>query len=457
MNNKKSKICFIGKLAATAIFGTMLSAVPYFNRDINKVYAVGPGEEEEQEEFRGELDAAAVGILCSNFKFCNFVDNRTRILFIPDGFDSVASDAFDNLSYDIVGLVLPDDIINKVDWDKLSGLLRHVFICPNYNLIDASGNIDFAAYYTLYNNGRISDTLDSDFVRIFTNAPKYAPDGPDGTFIVPKCFRNIHPDAFRDCNFSKVEFNDNITELPENLFRGNQSLRDITLPKNCKKIGNSCFENCTNLFGEIIFPEGLESIGERAFINCHAVFSEFPNTVKYIGKAAFACGGNRFKNIPPNITSLNDYTFHRSNFDCDIVIPKSCVYVGNHCFDNSTIHGGSHSVKFPGAQDGSSNLQFLGERAFGNINIMPGNDPGPDFAPSLDQQIRNSFNRTGQPFLIPACTCVDSVFDPTNIWGPEIQKARPQPDFRFGGDPGRGEESCQIRYYNPIPMNYPFP
>lgn len=88
---------------------------------------------------------------------------------------------------------------------------------------------------------------------------------------------------------------------------------------------------------------------------------------------------------------------------------------------------------------------------------MPGNDPGPDFASALDQQIRNSFNRTRQHFLIPNCTCTDSAFDPANIWGPEIQKARPQPDFRFGGDAGRGEESCQIRYYNPIPMNYPFP
>lgn len=198
----------------------------------------------------------------------------------------------------------------------------------------------------------------------------------------------------------------------------------------------------------------MESIGERAFINCHAAFSEFPNTVKYIGKAAFACGGNRFKNIPQNITSLNDYTFHRSIFDCDIVIPKTCVYVGNHCFENSTIHGGSHSVKFPGAQDGSSNLQFLGALAFGYINIIPGNEPGPDFAPALDQQIYNSFNRTGQHFVIPDCTCADSAFEPVSISGPELQKARSQQNLR---GLSRGQENCQIYYNNPIPMNYPFP
>lgn len=459
MNNKKSKICFMGQLAAIAIFGTMLSAVPYFNRDINKVYAEGPGEEEEQEEFSGELNADALEILYLNPKYCNYVADERKVLFVPDGFDSVAPDAFKGLPYDVARLVLPDNIINELNWDKLSELLRYVSICPNYNLIDASGNIDFAAYYALHNDGRISDTLDSYFVGILTNVPKYAPDGPNGTFIVPKCFRNIHPDAFRDCNFSKVEFNDNITELPANLFRDNQSLRDITLPKNCKKIGNSCFENCTNLFEEIIFPKGLESIGERAFINCRAVFAEFPDTVKNIGKAAFACGGNRLKNIPPNITSLNDFTFHKSNFDGDIVIPKSCVYVGNYCFEDSTIHGGSHSVKFPGAQDGSSNLQFIGERAFGNIHITLGNEPGsdPDFATSLAERIRRSFDRTGQPFVIPDCTCVDSAFDPANILSPEIQKARPQPDLRFGGDAGRGNSFCQIHYDNPIPMNYPFP
>lgn len=205
MNNKKSKICFMGKLAAIAIFGTMLSAVPYFNRDINKVYAVGPGE---QEEFSGELNAAALEILYLNPKYCNRVDDGTRILFVPDGFDSVAPDAFKGLPTDVKNIALSYDIVEKLDFDNVSSSLKDIFICIHKNEDkDKDGNINFNSYFFLDEYMKISCAkLTAPLISLLANNPKYAPDGPNGTFIVPTWIQEVNPNAFIYFDFSKVEY-----------------------------------------------------------------------------------------------------------------------------------------------------------------------------------------------------------------------------------------------------------
>lgn len=208
MNNKKSKICFMGKLAAIAIFGTMLSAVPYFNRDINKVCAVGPGEEEKQEEFSGELDAAALEILYLNPKYCNYAYNGTKVLFVPDGFDSVASDVFEKLSADVKNIALPYNIVKKLDFDKVSSSLKDIFICIHKNEDkDKDGNINFNSYFFLDENMKISCAkLNAPLISLLANNPKYAPDGPKGTFIVPPWIQEVNPNSFLYFDFSKVEY-----------------------------------------------------------------------------------------------------------------------------------------------------------------------------------------------------------------------------------------------------------
>lgn len=84
-----------------------------------------------------------------------------------------------------------------------------------------------------------------------------------------------------------------ITRIGDGAFRGNATLKSITIPKIISTIGDNAFNSCSALTS-IVIPSGVKHIGERAFLGCAnlesitiSAFLEQVDVIPAIGVYAF--------------------------------------------------------------------------------------------------------------------------------------------------------------------------
>ncbi len=85
---------------------------------------------------------------------------------------------------------------------------------------------------------------------------------------------------------------------------------DVQIPDSVKHLGDSCFEDCSNLTG-IALPDKAESIGSQAFYGCYSL-REFTmsNSMKSIGESAFFCCWSLEEiQIPAGVTTIGRHAF----------------------------------------------------------------------------------------------------------------------------------------------------
>ncbi|MBO4966314.1 MAG: leucine-rich repeat protein [Muribaculaceae bacterium] len=89
------------------------------------------------------------------------------------------------------------------------------------------------------------------------------------------------------------------TTIPNEAFKGNGRLLNVTLPKSLDVIGMSAFEGCRNLRISSL-PSGLTSIGKSAFRDCTSLeLEELPESMKRIGINAFSnCESLNLTSLP---------------------------------------------------------------------------------------------------------------------------------------------------------------
>ena len=88
-----------------------------------------------------------------------------------------------------------------------------------------------------------------------------------------------------------------------------------------------------NYMTNIIIENGITSIGNYAFWCSEAFNITIPNSVKNIGKGAFAyCKNLTNVTIPNGVTSINYYTFDFCNSLTNITIPNSVTSIDNYAF-----------------------------------------------------------------------------------------------------------------------------
>lgn len=100
------------------------------------------------------------------------------------------------------------------------------------------------------------------------------------TVQLPSTLTVISNYAFYNCpNLVNVEFAEGLTNIGSHSFY-NCNLRELSLPKSLKVIGNDAFQDNRNYLTEVVFPEGLTHIGDNAFYNCDALQSvTLPSTL----------------------------------------------------------------------------------------------------------------------------------------------------------------------------------
>lgn len=158
----------------------------------------------------------------------------------------------------------------------------------------------------------------------------------------------------RDLSFPDCLLNCDITEIPKD-FCKQRCIQSLQLPSNLSEIGESAFEGCAALTGEIDLPEYVEKIGENAFRDCPNITSvSFPNGITEISSAVFqGCERLAITDLPENLVSIGANAFRRCICK-EIILPDGLSSIGEFAFAST----GLESIIIP------SSVVSIGRGAF---------------------------------------------------------------------------------------------
>ena len=90
-------------------------------------------------------------------------------------------------------------------------------------------------------------------------------------------------------NAQKIIIKEGITQIDQSIFNGFYNVTSVVFPASLTSIGNSAFQNCTNLTSvDLSTSSSLKSIGSSAFKNCTNLTSiEIPESVNEFGTTVF--------------------------------------------------------------------------------------------------------------------------------------------------------------------------
>ena len=125
-----------------------------------------------------------------------------------------------------------------------------------------------------------------------------------------------------------------VTEIDNGAFSNKGYITKVTLPDNCKSIGESTFIGCI-LLSDINLNH-VETIGALAFAGCFNLPSVDLSSCTSIGAEAFSnCSKMQGTvTIPESCTSIGDWAFYNcSSMEGIVTIPGSCT-IGEGAFFN---------------------------------------------------------------------------------------------------------------------------
>ena len=180
------------------------------------------------------------------------------------------------------------------------------------------------------------------------------------TVNIPNNVETISDYSFCNCtNLTTATISgNNLKSIGDDAFYGCTSLASLSIPGSVTNIGSDALYNTLwlnnqpdgiiyinnvlyrckgSLYGAITVRDGTISISGNAFYDCGGRFSiTLPESVKTIGRAAFANSSISSINIPNSVTRIEDYTFFECNFTA-IAIGNSVVSIGYAAFANCKI------------------------------------------------------------------------------------------------------------------------
>lgn len=160
-----------------------------------------------------------------------------------------------------------------------------------------------------------------------------------GIVVLPPLINRIGDSVFENCeNIEKIYFiNQSLTKIPDNAFKNCRMLSGrLKLPENVTSIGHNAFCHCSKLTFININPK-INFIGKKAFKNCmylqiHLMFEG--KNLKFLGESAFQhCNSISGQLVLPNsITELGNRTFYECSSLTSLTLPIFLTEIPDQCF-----------------------------------------------------------------------------------------------------------------------------
>lgn len=208
-----------------------------------------------------------------------------------------------------------------------------------------------------------------------------------------------------------ITFNNTVTSLNGQIFRGKTTLTSVDLPPECGSIEDNAFENCTNL--NSIGISDVRSIGNYAFKNCKSFTSfEIPYSITTLGEGIFA-GCENIEKFSGNFVSYDGKAIvYNNKLIC--VLPKDESLTEGRIHKLSNIANSNVYIRHLGKScfsgcvnmrrlDIDSDIESIGDNAFeGCTNLCEVHFTGA-YAPTLNENVFKFENvREDLKIFVPA-------------------------------------------------------
>lgn len=249
-------------------------------------------------------------------------ENLYEVHFEGDVPPEIGSDIFKGIETDFK-IFVPEDkfgIYNK----KLGDYCKYVYPKPNDNSI---------IYYA---NNRLNSTH-------ITSESIYGVDWNLPYYKIPNVTST--PNCFKGTDVEKIILGEGITSITQNEFSKCAKLDYIYLSDNIKTFGDKCFNNC-NSIKKIHIPDKLTRYGSQIFYGCHNLNEFVSYNKKYVSddnrcyiknsRLYFFAEGDIEENseyiIPDTVFYINDFAFRNCTKLCGIELPNTLKTIGKYAF-----------------------------------------------------------------------------------------------------------------------------
>ena len=139
--------------------------------------------------------------------------------------------------------------------------------------------------------------------------------------------------VFSNSGIERVEFEEGISEIPNNMFIGCDELAQIEIPDTVTKIGSYAFLRCTKLT-DVVIPDSVTEIGRSAFNGCAALGTiRIPDSVIQYGNSMFSnCSSLIDITLSKNCLSIPASMFYKCLALTSIEIPEGVTKVNDNAF-----------------------------------------------------------------------------------------------------------------------------
>ena len=318
---------------------------------------------------------------CTNLKRINIpegIKNIDESLFenckslseitIPNSVESIGSYAFSGCT-NLEKIIIPKGV-NSIE----SFAFLH---CPSLTIYGSRGsyaeayanqrNIPFEYIDDIQETGECSWTYNNKngVLTIFgsgamadyneTTSPAPWADFDISKVVVEDGVTRVGSYAFSSCNFAEIELPDSLTSIGLKAFARCTELTSINIPKSVTTIDYCVFNYCDKLTCITVDEENpkydsrnncnaINETADNALVHgCNATV--IPNTIKYIGSAAFAgCKGITEIKLPKGLESIGISAFESCENLENVVLPNNLTSIGNEAFKHCTA---LKSIKLP--------------------------------------------------------------------------------------------------------------
>lgn len=131
------------------------------------------------------------------------------------------------------------------------------------------------------------------------------------------------PSFQNSASLKSIAFSSDVSEIPQNAFKGCQNLEKVVIPTSIKHIGEDAFKDCPNLTIDKI---------ETPYVKVAPTWIAVDTKLENIG--LYGANDVYDINIPEGVTEIDEYCFYDCRNLNSITLPWSISKLGDLCFLN---------------------------------------------------------------------------------------------------------------------------